>query len=93
MKKVVQLPDSVLNRYLGTYKVEKDTLLISQNGKDLVLGVKGTPIQWKLHFTSPTDFYIEELRGDLKALQASDGKIEGMILNQGNASAKIVRLQ
>ncbi|CAN5519186.1 hypothetical protein BH10BAC3_BH10BAC3_40080 [soil metagenome] len=92
-RKVVEVPDPVLLQYTGQYKVENDTLIISQKDKGLIVGIKGTPIEWKVYFTSDTTFFLMEINGDFSLLKTNGQKVESILLKQGGVSTTIKRLE
>jgi CubicO group peptidase (beta-lactamase class C family) len=93
VRKAVDLPDTAYSKLLGTYKIAEDTLTISKREKDLIVSVKGTPIQWKMNFTSPSAFFLMELKGDFELEETVAGKVRTMVLVQGSSRTKIQRIE
>lgn len=91
-RKVAEVSDTVLSKYTGSYKVDQDTLLISKKDKGLIIGIKGTPIEWKIYFTSDTTFFVMELNGDFSIASPIQNKVESILLKQGSATTKMQRL-
>lgn len=58
-KTVIQMPPATLQPYLGSYVLDGDTLTIKQQNGQLALDAVDGP--WKIHFTSPTDFFVYEV--------------------------------
>jgi CubicO group peptidase (beta-lactamase class C family) len=85
-KKEVDVEESVVLKYLGKYNAGGQTITVTMGDNGLV--VKPTEnIVWRLHFTSDSDFFIREYRGNLK-FQSANGKVTGVNMN-GQVAPKI----
>ena len=78
-KKVVEVPDSILSRYVGKYMLFTDTVSLSIVNHKLLLQYR--KITYKPFFTSNLEFFIPELEGDNKFLKDTEGKVKGISIN------------
>lgn len=53
----LRLPDSLMERYTGTYKMGRQTLVIRRAGDHLVADLGGQGV-YQIHFSSPVDFTL-----------------------------------
>ena len=80
MKKVIDVPDTLIKKYVGKYQMGIRRFEIVTEGKGL--GMKaGGDTSWILYFTSDSDFLVKENRGMVKFEFAPDGKVTGFITN------------
>jgi CubicO group peptidase (beta-lactamase class C family) len=93
VKKVVPVPDSLLSKYIGTYQVENDTLIISRKDQGLIMRIKNTPIEWQLNFTNDTSFFVLEMPGEFAAILMGQDKVTTMVLKQGSSELNIKRIE
>jgi CubicO group peptidase (beta-lactamase class C family) len=63
-KKIVNVSDSILNTYVGKYKFDDaDTgPQISKKEGHLYLHAPGSPLKWRMYFTSEKEFFMLEAR-------------------------------
>lgn len=87
MKKIIKLQDDVLNKYIGNYLLNGDTVSIVKKGNELWLN---NSIRSKMYFTSQLDFYITEYKADYQFTFDATGAIDGFTVN-GNEKAVRVR--
>jgi hypothetical protein len=92
-RKAVPVADSVLTKFIGNYLINRDTVVIGRKDNNLVIGIKGTPIEWKVYFTGPGQFIILEVNGDFSVAKENGGKVESIELKQGGIRNYFTRLQ
>lgn len=86
-KKIIDADSSILSKYIGKYNVDGRIATIMQDEKGLKINVFGDVI-WKLNFTSDSDFFIREFRGNLRFLTDKEKKVTGFTIN-GHEMKKI----
>ena len=80
-KKVVNLPETLLSKYVGKYKFNGDVYKIKKQGSSLYAEFDGE--SFKLNFTSETEFYIiEQWHKDFKIIVDDAGKVTGQIVQK-----------
>ena len=87
IKKAVEVESSQLEKYAGKYDLEGKPVLLKMSGNGLMISVLGNQY-WKVFFTTDTDFFIKELRGQLKFLFTNDNRVSGFGIN-GMTAKKI----
>jgi CubicO group peptidase (beta-lactamase class C family) len=80
IKKVVDVGQSVLDKYTGKYDAAGSLVTIKKGDNGLLLSVGGN-IWWQLLFTSDTEFFLKEYRGDMKFTVGNDDKVTGFTFN------------
>jgi CubicO group peptidase (beta-lactamase class C family) len=86
-KQLVQPADSVTSRYAGKYDNNGQEITFRMSGPQLELNAIGD-LWWPVLFTSDTDFFIREFRGNLKFETDEKGNVTGFRIN-GALSRKI----
>jgi CubicO group peptidase (beta-lactamase class C family) len=76
IKNVVEVSETVLDKYQGKYEVQDLKIAIKKEGKDLMLKASGDQF-WKLCFTSDSDFFIKQYKADFRFHFDSHGKVKG----------------
>lgn len=78
-KNLVSVTGDILDRYSGKYDFQGDTALIkkSEDGLHVIIN----PVEWKLNFTSDSDFFIREYKANFKFRTGKDGKVTGIVIN------------
>ena len=84
VKKEIIVPDSILQTYIGKYKIETDTLFVLRKTDGMYLNV-GDDVLWKIHFTDNTHFFVLEQNIDLNFISDTTKKIIGFSINKGTA--------
>jgi CubicO group peptidase (beta-lactamase class C family) len=79
IKRVIELPETLLSFYVGIYMLDKEPVIISMESSKLFL--KYMNKKYKIFFTSNDDFFIPELEGNNKFLKDIHGKIYGFSIN------------
>jgi CubicO group peptidase (beta-lactamase class C family) len=85
IKNVVEVNESVLEKYVGKYKAEENIINIKKSGKDLFLNAYGDQ-SWKLYFTSDSEFFLRQYKADFRFQNDIKGKVKGF-----NADGKLVK--
>ncbi|HMJ47230.1 MAG TPA: hypothetical protein VK498_07865, partial [Ferruginibacter sp.] len=49
--------------------------------------------KWKMYFTSDTDFFVMEERGEMKFTRGTDGNINGFDFFEGNYKTRGTRIE
>ncbi|MCX6302815.1 MAG: serine hydrolase [Bacteroidia bacterium] len=76
LKNVIEVEESLLEKYVGKYEVEGIVINMKKSGKDLLFNAYGD-LFWKVNFTSEVEFFIKEYRGDFRFLNEADGSVTG----------------
>ena len=87
IKKVVKIDSSLLDKYAGKYTLDGRTVVIKKNHDELSINILGD-LQWKVYFTSDSDFFIREFRGFLRFRTDKNNKVTGFNFN-GMTAKKI----
>jgi hypothetical protein len=80
IKKVVDVGGSVLDKYVGKYNLDGRTVTLKKSDNGLLLNVFGDHF-WNVYFTSDSDFFIREFRGNLKFQTDKENKVTGFNFN------------
>ncbi|HET9824651.1 MAG TPA: serine hydrolase [Chitinophagaceae bacterium] len=91
VKKVVSLPDSLLDAYVGNYFFDGDSITIRRQGSDMILTV-GRVQQFKIYFTSPEDFFTKDMSLEFKFEKDAAGKVKDFYFKQGPQEMHVKRL-
>jgi hypothetical protein len=78
VKNVVDVSESVLEKYVGKYEVSGNTIIIKKNGKDLLISAFGDQF-WKICFTSDSGFFIKQYKADFCFQTDARGRVKGFI--------------
>ncbi len=84
VKKEIVVPDSLLQAYIGKYKIGNDTLSVIKKSDGIYLEV-GDNTQWKIYFSDNTHFFVSEQNIDLNFVSDSRKKITGFTVNKETA--------
>jgi CubicO group peptidase (beta-lactamase class C family) len=76
IKNVVEVSESVLEKYVGKYETEGMKISIKKSGKDLLVNPFGDQL-WKVWFTSDSDFFLKQYRADFRFMTDSKGRVKG----------------
>lgn len=88
IKNVINVPDNILNPYIGKYDLGGGTIArIKRGDKGLMVNAYGN-MDWNIYFTSDTDFFVKEYRAELRFVRDHSGKVSGLRVN-GNLAKKI----
>jgi CubicO group peptidase (beta-lactamase class C family) len=79
-KQVIEIPDSVAKRYAGKYDNNGQPVSFRQSSSGLEVNALGD-VWWPVMFTSMTDFFIREFRGNLKFIVDENNSVTGFGIN------------
>ena len=85
-KKVISISGQLLEKYTGKYDLGGDTARIKKDSNGLVINVIGT--DWKIYFTSDSDFFFREYKGGCRFRTGPGGRAKAIVIN-GQALKKI----
>ena len=91
MKKLVQVNNEILETYLGKYTLQQDTFTITKAGDGLILQVYDN--KWKIHFTSPIDFYMDEPQVQASFTKNSEGKVDGIDIRGESNKVRATKIE
>jgi CubicO group peptidase (beta-lactamase class C family) len=83
-KKVIAISHDLAARYAGTYELGDRIIKFRADDKGLQVNIFGN-LYFDVLFTSETEFFIREYRGNLKFLADSDSHITGFLFNGATA--------
>ena len=79
-----------LATYTGTYNFESTRLQVIQKDQLLFLSQnESTPV--RMYFTSPTDFFIKEVNGELKFQKNQQGVVDAILIKQSGRVVSVKR--
>lgn len=87
IRKTIALPDTILDKYVGEYVLNGQTVTVVKKENGLWLN---SAIQSKMHFTSGIDFYTTESKVDYTFTTDANGVINGFT-DTKNRTAKRIR--
>ncbi len=85
IKREIVVPDSLVQAYIGKYRIGNNTLSVIKKSDGIYLDV-GDNIQWKIHFSDNTHFFVSEQNIDLNFVSNSTKKIIGFTINKETAT-------
>ena len=85
MKSEITLLGSLLQTYLGKYKIGNDTLSIENKSDGIYLNV-GDNTLWKIHFTDNTHFFVYEQKIDFNFVMDPTKKVTGFTIDKETAT-------
>ena len=91
VKKIVPVPDSLLDAYAGNYFLNGDSINISRHGSEVLLTVNHVQI-FPIYFTSPEDFFTRDINLELKFERDAAGKVKDFYFKQGTQEMRAKRL-
>jgi len=80
IKNVVEVSESVIEKYVGKYEAEGVKVNFKMSGKELFAD-PGNDQLWKVNFTSDSDFFLKEYRADFRFQTDAHGKVKGFTAN------------
>jgi len=80
IKKVIELPENLLDKYIGKYDLEGTQVNLARRNKELTISFS-SGIFWKVQFTSNVDFFIREYRVDLRFVSDQQGNVTGFTID------------
>lgn len=85
IKKEITLPDSLLQSYMGKYKFRSDTLSVVRKNDGVYLDL-GDNMQWKIHFSDNTHFFVFEQKIDFNFISDPAKNVTGFTINKETAT-------
>jgi CubicO group peptidase (beta-lactamase class C family) len=79
-KKVVDIDEAVAARYPGKYDFDGSKITIKMSETGLLLNARGD-LFWQMYFTSDSDCFVRESRGNLRFQTGKDNKVSGFSFN------------
>jgi CubicO group peptidase (beta-lactamase class C family) len=87
IKNIIKVPEATLDTYIGKYEISGGAIVtIKKDDTGLRFLVNGNT-DWRIFFTSDTDFFVKEYRGEMKFVSDPSGKINGFKI-YGNLAKK-----
>jgi CubicO group peptidase (beta-lactamase class C family) len=91
-KKIITVEDSITNKYVGTYKFENSDTgpsIVKENGSLYLIG-PGSPMKWKMHFTSTTEFFMLEAKwANQQFFVGENSKVKGFYILGDNYKSTV----
>lgn len=84
IKKVVDVDTTFLDKYAGKYDLNGTTVIFKKTDTGLSVNVPGSHF-WKVYFTTDSDSFVRELRGNIRFHADRDNKITGFGFNGATA--------
>jgi CubicO group peptidase (beta-lactamase class C family) len=79
-KKIIAVAESIIDKYVGTYRFENSDqgpAIVKENGV-LYLISPGAPVKWKMYFTSESEFFMLEAKWANQQFTVDEnGKVTG----------------
>ncbi len=92
IKNVITVDNEILKSYVGDYKLHRDTLHVTLEKGGLALRLN-SKTQYKIYFTSDTDFFMLEMQGsEQRFTKDNNNKINGFEINDNGYKMKAVKL-
>ena len=79
IRNTVDLPDSLLDEYTGTYMLKDEPVLITFDDNQLLLNFRNKV--YDVYFTSEVDFFLPGLQGENKFQRNIQGNVTGYTIN------------
>lgn len=89
----VELPESILNRYVGSYELAPDFLLrVTVEGNRIFTQATGQP-RVEIFPMSETEFFLTAVEAEITFTFDEKGNVTGLILHQGGMRMPAARVQ
>jgi len=92
-KKTVKVKDDILELYVGKYKFEDNGFIISIVKEKPGLFIFYGDTKMEVRFTSDTDFFVLEEKGEMKFIKDSNGNVNEFIFRDEKYETKGVRVK
>jgi CubicO group peptidase (beta-lactamase class C family) len=79
-KKVVEVDTTILDKYVGKYNAGNISVSVKRIQNGLLCNVRGGAF-WNVFFTTDSDFFVREIRGDLRFQTDKNNKVTGIFSN------------
>jgi len=84
IKKIVEVDTSVTEKYIGKYDLDGRVLTVKKDQEGIFI-VTPEDRSFKLNFTSDSDFFLREIKGNSRFNYGMDGKVKGFTFNESVA--------
>ena len=93
IKKVVTVRNDILKSYVGKYKLNNDTLIVTLENKNLMIRFNQKE-KYKALFTSDSDFFmVAAFNSEQKFTRDSDNKVNGFHINSNGYQMNAVKIE
>jgi len=93
IKKVVTVNNQILKSYVGKYKLNNDTLIVTLENKDLMIRFNQKE-KYKAWFTSDSDFFmIAAFNTEQKFTRDSQNKVNGFHINSNGYEMNAIKIE
>lgn len=93
IKNIVTVNSEILKSYVGNYKLHRDTLNVTLEKEGLMIRLD-SKTQYKIYFTSDTDFFILEMAGsEQKFTKDNSNKIIGFDISDNGYKMRAVKIE
>jgi len=91
VKKLVTVPDPLLDAYAGDYLINGDTITISRKGSQSLFTVNRREV-YKIYFSSPEEFFAKEITILFSFEKDATGKVTGFYFKRGERKMTALRI-
>lgn len=95
-RKIISIPETTIDKYVGDYKfANADTgpAIIKEKG-NLYLVAPGSPMKWRMYFTSATEFFMLEAKwGNQQFFLDGNGKVKGFYIVGDNYKSVVNKME
>jgi CubicO group peptidase (beta-lactamase class C family) len=91
VKKIVDVPDSLLESYTGNYILDADSINISKKGKQVSITINRNET-FNLYFSSSDEFFTTEIPLEFKFEKDVPGRVTGFYFKQGGQEVRVRKL-
>ena len=91
VKKLVTVPDPLLDAYAGDYLINGDTITISRKGSQSLFTVNRREV-YKIYFSSPEEFFAKEITILFSFEKDATGKVNGFYFKRGDRKMTAVKI-
>jgi CubicO group peptidase (beta-lactamase class C family) len=93
IKKVVTVSNGILKSYVGKYKLNNDTLIVTLENQNLMIRFNQRE-KYKAWFTSDSDFFmIAAINAEQKFTRDSENKVNGFHINSNGYQMNAVKIE
>ncbi len=86
----LELPEELLDRYVGAYDLRGSEMLIERKGKNLIARLAGQP-DIELFARSQTEFFLKVVQASITFQTDVSGAVTGLVLNQAGFTLNATR--
>lgn len=94
-KKTITIPVEQLEQYVGAFQLNKDTLTLKVEKNKLVIRQNGQPAEgYEVFFTNPNNFLIKEIHGAAFRFERNESDaVTGLEIEQGGGKVTAVKIK